>query len=225
MQPVEFQGYISKFGKSSDNLRTACKKCGYGGHLTYQCRNFLKADPSKEVVLDVSSTSSDTEDEPFISPLTQLNGAKVSKLAEISKSDTERHKKKCSKSGSSKSRKRSKSKREKKKKKSKDHSSSTDSESSSGEDSKSSRRRKKKKHKHSSDQADSDQDSNNDSDAKPKYKKKRKHKSRHSESKERRKSERKKEVMFLKAQALQTLIQSDEEIHVPSKNRKRSHSH
>lgn len=23
-------------------VRAACKKCGYAGHLTYQCRNFLK---------------------------------------------------------------------------------------------------------------------------------------------------------------------------------------
>jgi len=41
------------------------------GHLTFQCRNFLKMDPNKDVVLDVSSTSSDSEEE-FISPLQQL---------------------------------------------------------------------------------------------------------------------------------------------------------
>ncbi|KAH9491974.1 Protein srek1ip1, partial [Bulinus truncatus] len=92
MQPMEFQGYISKFGKSSDNLRTACKKCGYAGHMTYQCRNFLKADPSKEVVLDVSSTSSDSDDEPFVSPLTKLNQAQTAKEVE-KKRDNESHKK------------------------------------------------------------------------------------------------------------------------------------
>lgn len=27
---------------NKDTLRAACKKCGYAGHLTYQCRNFLK---------------------------------------------------------------------------------------------------------------------------------------------------------------------------------------
>lgn len=31
------------FGNASKgNARAACKKCGYAGHLTYQCRNFLK---------------------------------------------------------------------------------------------------------------------------------------------------------------------------------------
>ncbi|XP_058455079.1 protein SREK1IP1-like isoform X1 [Malaya genurostris] len=25
-----------------DTVRAACKKCGYAGHLTYQCRNYLK---------------------------------------------------------------------------------------------------------------------------------------------------------------------------------------
>lgn len=42
------------------------------GHLTYQCRNFIKADPTKDVVLDVSSTSSDSSEE-FVSPLTKLS--------------------------------------------------------------------------------------------------------------------------------------------------------
>ena len=47
------------------------------GHLTFQCRNFVKADPSKDVVLDVSSTSSDSSDEEFISPLVKLNKGKI----------------------------------------------------------------------------------------------------------------------------------------------------
>lgn len=42
------------------------------GHMTYQCRNFLKADPNKDIVLDVSSTSSDSSDEEFVSPLVKL---------------------------------------------------------------------------------------------------------------------------------------------------------
>lgn len=29
-------------GGNKDSVRAACKKCGYAGHLTYQCRNFLK---------------------------------------------------------------------------------------------------------------------------------------------------------------------------------------
>lgn len=27
------------------DVRAACKKCGYPGHLTYQCRNFVKVSP------------------------------------------------------------------------------------------------------------------------------------------------------------------------------------
>ncbi|XP_035214694.1 protein SREK1IP1-like isoform X2 [Stegodyphus dumicola] len=56
-----------------DNIRPACKKCGYPGHFTYQCRNFLKINPDKDIVLDISSTSSETEEE-FMSPLTKLKG-------------------------------------------------------------------------------------------------------------------------------------------------------
>ena len=36
------------------------------GHLTYECRNFIRADPNKDVLLDVSSTSSESEDEVSI---------------------------------------------------------------------------------------------------------------------------------------------------------------
>lgn len=32
-----------------------------GGHLTFQCRNFVRVDPKKDVVVDVSSTSSEDE--------------------------------------------------------------------------------------------------------------------------------------------------------------------
>ena len=46
------------------------------GHLTFQCRNFVKSDPSKDVVLDVSSTSTDSSDDDFISPLTQYQQGK-----------------------------------------------------------------------------------------------------------------------------------------------------
>ena len=40
------------------------------GHLTFQCRNFLQANPTKAVVLDVSSTSSPSSDDD--TPLQQL---------------------------------------------------------------------------------------------------------------------------------------------------------
>ncbi|MGH0173866.1 UNVERIFIED_CONTAM: hypothetical protein FKN15_066280 [Acipenser sinensis] len=33
------------------------------GHLTFECRNFVRVDPKKDIVLDVSSTSSEDSDE------------------------------------------------------------------------------------------------------------------------------------------------------------------
>ncbi|XP_034035894.1 protein SREK1IP1 [Thalassophryne amazonica] len=51
-------------GPNKDNIRAGCKKCGYPGHLTFECRNFVRVDPQKDIVLDVSSTSSEeSEDE------------------------------------------------------------------------------------------------------------------------------------------------------------------
>ena len=37
------------------------------GHLTYGCRNFIRMDPTKDVHLDVSSTSSEESEEDKIS--------------------------------------------------------------------------------------------------------------------------------------------------------------
>lgn len=36
---MEYGGFS---GASKDSIRAACKKCGYAGHLTFQCRNFIK---------------------------------------------------------------------------------------------------------------------------------------------------------------------------------------
>lgn len=44
------------------------------GHLTFQCRNFVKINPNKDVVLDVSSTSSDTDSDDYSTPLTKPEG-------------------------------------------------------------------------------------------------------------------------------------------------------
>uniref|UniRef100_A0A8C6W0H8 Protein SREK1IP1 n=1 Tax=Nothobranchius furzeri TaxID=105023 RepID=A0A8C6W0H8_NOTFU len=53
---------------NKDNIRAGCKKCGYPGHLTFECRNFVRVDPQKDIVLDVSSTSSEEseDDGPLI---------------------------------------------------------------------------------------------------------------------------------------------------------------
>lgn len=83
------------------NVRIACKKCGYSGHLTYQCRNFLKTDPNKDVVLDVSSTSSGSSDEEdFISPLVQEALAMKSEKREADKTNKSRKRKHHSRSRS-----------------------------------------------------------------------------------------------------------------------------
>lgn len=80
------------FGGNKDGTaRAACKKCGYAGHLTFQCRNFIKVDPSKELVLDVSSTSSDSEDE-YVTPLIALRQQETAK-EESSKKKKEKKKK------------------------------------------------------------------------------------------------------------------------------------
>ena len=42
-------------------VRQGCKKCGYAGHFTFECRNFVRLDPAKELTLDISSCSSDSD--------------------------------------------------------------------------------------------------------------------------------------------------------------------
>uniref|UniRef100_A0A673MU94 Protein SREK1IP1 n=1 Tax=Sinocyclocheilus rhinocerous TaxID=307959 RepID=A0A673MU94_9TELE len=50
-------------GPNKDNIRAGCKRCGYPGHLTFECHNFVRVDPRKDIVLDVSSTSSEESEE------------------------------------------------------------------------------------------------------------------------------------------------------------------
>uniref|UniRef100_A0A2H1WBM4 Protein SREK1IP1 n=1 Tax=Spodoptera frugiperda TaxID=7108 RepID=A0A2H1WBM4_SPOFR len=128
---------VNKFGK--ETARAACKKCGYAGHLTFQCRNFIKVDPNKEIVLDVSSTSSDSEEE-YATPLQRLREAELrQKLQEKLQKAKEKKKSK------SKKRKRSRSSSTS----STTSSSSSSSTSSSESDSKSKKRKHKKKSKKS----------------------------------------------------------------------------
>ncbi|VVC86401.1 unnamed protein product, partial [Leptidea sinapis] len=137
---------VSKIGK--DSSRAACKKCGYAGHLTFQCRNFIKVDPNKEIVLDVSSTSSDSEDD-YITPLQGLREAELKqKLEEKLKKAKEK-----------------KSKKSKKRKRSRSRSSSTDTSDSD---------RKRKKKKSSTDTSDSDRKRKKKKKSKKKHKEKKK---------------------------------------------------
>lgn len=115
-----------------ETVRPACKKCGYAGHLTYQCRNFIKVDPNKEIVLDVSSTSSDSEME-YLTPLTEL---REKELKEKLKKQKLKKKKK--------------EKKEKKKKRRRVRSRSATASSKSSDSDSGKKKKKSKKRKHKS---------------------------------------------------------------------------
>lgn len=101
-----------------DTNRAACTKCGYAGHLTYQCRNFLKIDPNKDIVLDVSSTSSESDD--LTTPLTSLHAAEIAqKLHEKNLAKKKKHRKRSYSASSSDESDSSSEKRKRKKKKKK----------------------------------------------------------------------------------------------------------
>ncbi|XP_027527381.1 protein SREK1IP1 [Neopelma chrysocephalum] len=63
-------------GGNKDNIRAGCKKCGYPGHLTFECRNFLRVDPQRDIVLDVSSTSSEDSEEEELQRLQAMREKK-----------------------------------------------------------------------------------------------------------------------------------------------------
>lgn len=132
---------VSRPASSQSNTKSGCKKCGYAGHLTFQCRNFIQLDPVKSVVLDVSSTSSDSDDE-YLTPLTSLRAKELEKKRKDKKKKEKKSKKKRKRRHSSGSdsdeseHKKKKRKKEKRKKRKKDkkkrsrHSSSSSSSSS-----------------------------------------------------------------------------------------------
>ena len=58
------------------------------GHLTFQCRNFIKVDPKKDTIhLDISSTSSEESEEDMIHKVKPAMSSSLSSLCD----DTERH--------------------------------------------------------------------------------------------------------------------------------------
>ena len=116
--------------------RSGCKRCGFPGHLTFECRNVINtsiqsqraaeagpANPLQKVVLDVSSTSSEWSSEEGETPLKRLN------KEELERKGREKRSKKKSK----------------KKRRRKEEEESSDSESDS--DSEEERRRRRKKAK------------------------------------------------------------------------------
>lgn len=64
-------------GLGGEAARPTCKKCGFPGHLTFQCRNYLSANPlsSASHLLDVSSTSSEEDELQNETPLTKVSVA------------------------------------------------------------------------------------------------------------------------------------------------------
>merc|ERR1712064_163779 len=82
------------FMNRPSETRPACKKCGYPGHLTFECRNFVRLDPEKEVLLDVSSTSSES-DADYATPLQELRAKELKKkLSKSAKNKKEKKKRK-----------------------------------------------------------------------------------------------------------------------------------
>ncbi|KAJ0065038.1 hypothetical protein NL108_001034, partial [Boleophthalmus pectinirostris] len=55
------------------------------GHLTFECRNFIRVDPQKDIVLDVSSTSTEEseDDEPVQINERQRKGKLSKKLSQV----------------------------------------------------------------------------------------------------------------------------------------------
>jgi len=119
--------------------RSGCKRCGFPGHLTYECRNVINtsiqsqrsqeagpANPLQKVVLDVSSTSSEWSSDEGETPLKRLNKEEL---------ERKRREKKAEKKSK---------KKEKKKRRRKEETSDSDSDS---EEEKRRRRKKAKKEK------------------------------------------------------------------------------
>jgi hypothetical protein len=103
----------------SAEIKSGCKKCGYPGHLTFQCRNFIQLDPVKDVVLDVSSTSSESDGDDYSTPLTTLRAAelKAKKKKKAKKRRASESRGTSSEDSDSEARKKKKRKKEKKKRK------------------------------------------------------------------------------------------------------------
>ncbi|CAB3397445.1 unnamed protein product [Caenorhabditis bovis] len=73
----------------------ACKKCGYPGHLAYQCRNYIQLKPNvSTVAYELSSTSSDESDEEE-TPL--VKDTKKKRKKEKKEKKNKKHKKKTKK--------------------------------------------------------------------------------------------------------------------------------
>ena len=72
-------------GNTDRSALIGCRKCGYPGHMTYECRNGVKTGSSSYAMIhcDISSTSSDDEDVRMLRELKgkiSRGGAPISEL-------------------------------------------------------------------------------------------------------------------------------------------------
>ncbi|XP_032297248.1 protein SREK1IP1 isoform X1 [Coturnix japonica] len=61
---------------SEQDARNVATVSLYTGHLTFECRNFLRVDPQRDIVLDVSSTSSEDSEEEELQRLQAMREKK-----------------------------------------------------------------------------------------------------------------------------------------------------
>ncbi|XP_062559043.1 protein SREK1IP1 [Armigeres subalbatus] len=114
-------------GGQKNTVRAACKKCGYAGHLTYQCRNYLKIDETHQIIVpEEKRSSSESPELNYLTPLQELR--RQEELEESARAEKRAEKE------------RRKAAKKLKKKMKRKHSTST----SSSEDSDTNRRRHKK---------------------------------------------------------------------------------
>ena len=148
MDPSNEEAIIARLTNQNKSFRAGCKKCGYPGHLTFECRNFIRVDSSKDVVLDISSTSSE-EDDVLELPYNKDTSKKAQKKVKTKKSK-KRHKYSSSNSDDNENLKRDKKQKKRKRKYNLSEVSSSD------EKAKKKKSKKRKKHKkHKSESTDS----------------------------------------------------------------------
>lgn len=85
---------MAKLQSSGSQIRLGCKKCGFPGHLTFQCRNFVRNTGQNVGLIDVSSTTSLSSDEEFVSPLKKLAQEEAKQEVDRKQKKKSRHKRK-----------------------------------------------------------------------------------------------------------------------------------
>ncbi|CAL2045581.1 hypothetical protein CAEBREN_11346 [Caenorhabditis brenneri] len=160
---------ISGAAISAPTVTGACKRCGYPGHLYFQCRNHIEVRPNMSTkAYDVSSTSSESSDDE--TPLA-LDRKKEKKLRKKERKERKKAKK------LEKKEKRRKERKEKKKRRQEDSDEASDS-----DDERKEKARKEKKRRRHNDSDDESDDSDDSRKKKAKKSKKERRKRNHSSS-------------------------------------------